>query len=208
MICFSFVICTELTATIKGRLVVPYAAQVNVTRVTLNDGEYNTYTDLNGNFTFYRVVPGIHVLDVHDHYLSYSQVKIQLLEEDMGSPKCIEYVYFGAEKHVISHPLELTANAKFQYFEKRASLSWAFIFRNPMVMIMIMSVGMMYVMPKMMANMDDGQKEQMKKQMEMQKTMTTDPSKMISNLWGQLKGDSETGPPKVKSERTQRLKRE
>jgi hypothetical protein len=75
--------------------------------------------------------------------------------------------------------------------------------KNPMVLIMIFSVGMMIVMPQMMNNLDPEQKEQMKKQMEMQQ----DPTKMLSQLWGEMKGGNKEITEK-KVIRTERLKRE
>lgn len=53
-----------------------------------------------------------------------------------------------------------------------------------MILIMIFSVGMMFIMPSMMSNLDPEQKEQMKKQMEAQQ----DPTKMLSQLWGEMSG--------------------
>ena len=48
------------------------------------------------------------------------------------------------------------------------------ILKNPMVLMMIMGVGGMYMMPKMMDGLDPEQKELMQKQMAMQQ----DPSKV------------------------------
>ena len=95
----------------------------------------------------------------------------------MDSPKCIEYVYPGAPKQAIPHPLELTAHASYEYYEPRQGFSILSILKNPMLLMMIVSVGMMVLMPKMMEGLDPEQKEQMQKQMAMQQ----DPSKVRSN---------------------------
>jgi len=105
----------------------------------------------------------------------------------MDAPKCIEYVYPGAPKQAIPHPLLLTAHAKYEYFEKRPGFSFSSLLKNPMMLMMLVSVGLMAVMPKMMENLDDDQKDQMKRQMEMQ----TDPSKMLTQLWGDISGSGE-----------------
>eukprot|EP00986_Skeletonema_menzelii_P020715 scaffold32108_cov234-Skeletonema_menzelii.AAC.1 len=108
------------TASIQGRLRLPDpAASLNSTRITLNDGSFTTYTQPNGDFIFHRVPPGVHLLDVQSREHHFSQVKIQLLEDAMDSPKCIEYVYPGAPKQAMPHPLELTAHASYEYYEKR-----------------------------------------------------------------------------------------
>lgn len=163
-------------ATIVGRLRHPDPnVFINSTRITLNDGStHSTYTQLDGSFSFYRVPPGVHLLDVQSREHHFSQVKIQLLEDAMDSPKCIEYVYPGAPKQAIPHPLELTAHASYEYYEPRQGFSIMSIFKNPMILMMIVSAGLVFVMPKMMEGLDPEQKEQMQRQMAMQQ----DPSKV------------------------------
>lgn len=92
----------------------------------------------------------------------------------MDSPKCIEYIYPGAPKQAVSYPLELIAHASYQYYEARQRFSIFAIFKNPMLLMMLVMGGMMFMMPKMMENLDPEQKEQMQRQLEMQQ----DPSKV------------------------------
>lgn len=56
-----------------------------------------------------------------------------------------------------------------------------------MLIMMLFSVGLMFFMPKMMENLDEEQKEQMQRQMELQ----SDPTKMLSSLWGDMTNDPE-----------------
>ena len=202
------------TGSIYGTLVLPSVAiaklpPINSTLITLNDGEYSTYTtptiatatetetspsDLTSatatetaikqQFSFHNIPPGVHVLDVHHPHYHFSQIKIQLLPENNMEPNCIEYMYPGSTKYSLPHPLTLTAHATFTYYEQRPSFSPFRLFKNPMVLMMIVSVGFMLLMPSMMSNLDPEQKEQMKKQMEMQQ----DPSKMLSQMWSDLSG--------------------
>eukprot|EP00591_Stephanopyxis_turris_P007465 CAMPEP_0195511760 /NCGR_PEP_ID=MMETSP0794_2-20130614/3972_1 /TAXON_ID=515487 /ORGANISM="Stephanopyxis turris, Strain CCMP 815" /LENGTH=229 /DNA_ID=CAMNT_0040639417 /DNA_START=95 /DNA_END=784 /DNA_ORIENTATION=+ len=178
------------TTTIRGKLRLPNDTPVNTTRVTLNNNEYTTYTQSDGSFAFYNVPPGVHLLDVQSLTHLFSHVKIQLLESAMTAgegPKCIEYAYPGAPKQAIPHPLLLTAHAKYQYFEPRQGFSILSILKNPMLLMMLVSGVLMFMMPKMMENLDPEQKEQMQKQMEMQ----SDPQKMLSQLWGDIAGGAE-----------------
>lgn len=103
-----------------GSLRFPDLTPYNLTaRITLNHDEYTTYSRSDGSFIIYNVKPGIHQLDVHDLNFHFSQVKVQLLEESMDSPKCLEYVYLGSKKQSTPYPLVLTAHASYQYFEVR-----------------------------------------------------------------------------------------
>eukprot|EP00569_Conticribra_weissflogii_P007909 CAMPEP_0171350336 /NCGR_PEP_ID=MMETSP0878-20121228/36161_1 /TAXON_ID=67004 /ORGANISM="Thalassiosira weissflogii, Strain CCMP1336" /LENGTH=253 /DNA_ID=CAMNT_0011855241 /DNA_START=8 /DNA_END=769 /DNA_ORIENTATION=- len=192
------------TTTISGRLLLPSVLTnpspkkshqppvvLNSTRITLNDGTHTTYTQPDGTFHFYRVPPGVHLLDVQSRQFHFSQVKIQILPDALDSPKCIEYAFPGAPKQAISHPLELTAHASYDYFEPRQGFSLMGIFKNPMLLLMVATAGMMFWMPKMMEGLDPEQKEQMQRQMEMQQ----DPSKMLTQLWGDLTGTGEDDSP-------------
>jgi ER membrane protein complex subunit 7 len=185
------------TTTITGRLQFPDKSPFNMTgtKVTLNHQDYVTYTKPDGTFSIYNVPPGIHLLDVQSTTHHFSQVKIQLLKEAMSEPKCLEYAYPGANKQVLdcakkdstsssSVHVTLTTVAMYDYFEKRSGFSIFSILKNPMILMMVFSVGIMYFMPQMMEGLDPEEKARMKKQMEMQQ----DPSKMISSLWEGLSG--------------------
>lgn len=154
------------------------------TRITLNHDEYTTYSRNDGSFIIYNVKPGIHQLDVHSTTFHFGQVKVQLLEDSMNTPKCLEYAFPGAAKNPIPYPLVLTAHATYDYFETRKGFSIFVIFKNPMFLMMAFSVGMMFLMPKMMENLDPEEKQRMQQQMEMQK----DPTKMFSQIWGDITG--------------------
>lgn len=160
-----------------------------MTRLSLNAGEQLTYSRLDGTFAFYNVPPGVHLVDVYSHTLMFSQIKCQLLEDSMANPTCIEYAYPGANKQPIAHPLVLTAHATYEYFEQRPGFSVFSLLRNPMLLMMLFSIGMMYLMPKMMDNLEPEEKEKMRAQMELQK----DPTKMLSQLFGM--GEEEPAKP-------------
>ena len=174
------------STTIRGRLQYPDKSPFNITtKVTLNHGELTTYCKLGDgcSFELYYVPSGVHQLDVLSTTHHFAQVKIQVLP-DGSEPKCLEYAFPGANKNAVKHPLELTAYATFDYFEQRRGFSIWFILKNPMVLMMAFSVGIMFFMPKMMEGLDPEEKAQMKKQMEMQQ----DPSKMLSSLWEGMSG--------------------
>lgn len=183
---------TSPTTTIEGRLQFPDKTAFNVTtRIALNHDEFWTYSREDGTFTIYNVKPGIHVLDVHSLTHHFPQIKIQLLEEDMDHPRCLEYMYPGAQKKPASYPLVLTTYASYDYFEIRRGFSLFSILKNPMVLMMVISVGLMLAMPKLMEGLEPEERERMKKQMEMQQ----DPTKMLSSF---LSGFKEEETPKNK----------
>lgn len=189
------------TTEIKGRLRLPndVPGYLNSTRLSLSDGGSNhrsTYLRSDGTFSFYGVGPGVHLLEVHSATYAFSHVKIQLLESSPPEPKCVQYAFVGAEKRVVPHPLVLTAHASYNYFDPPRTFSLLGLLRNPMVLMMGFGVVVMFAMPAMMEGMDDEQRQQMQRNMEMQQ----DPSKMLGQLWGDFSGASaEPEPPAVRA---------
>lgn len=192
----------SVAVNIHGTIKLPDENLLNSTRITLTGdntrlGTYSTSTD--GSFTFYDVQPGVHLLDVQSTTYMFSQVKIQVPEEYNTDEalKCIEYYYPGAPKIALdcSSSIQLYAHAKYDYFEPRPKFSIFGLFKNPMMLMMLVSGGLMLLMPKMMEGMDDEQREQMRKQMELQK----DPTKLMSSLWSDISGASSQDEQRQKS---------
>ena len=130
------------TAVIQGKLLLPSGEPVtNTTRITINNGEYATYSQKDGAFIFHAVGPGVHALSVHSPEHHFPLVKIQLKEDSdpIMEPRCIQYAYPGATKAAVSHPLELTALAAYQYFEPKPRFNPLRLLKNPMVLMMVVS---------------------------------------------------------------------
>jgi hypothetical protein len=192
------------TTTLEGRLEFPDKTPFNVTtRITLNNAEYTTYSRADGSFVIFNVPPGIHQLDVHSVSYHFGQIKIQLLEDSMDTPKCLEYPYAGALKQPTKYPLVLYPHAVYQYFEPRRGFSPFTMLKNPMVLMMVFSAGLMFLMPKMMEGLDPEEKAKMKSQMEAQK----DPTKMMAQMWGEFTGGSAEAEDPAQSRKERRLNR-
>jgi len=189
----------SIYGTIEGVLRMPdgEAPLVNA-KISLDDGDRVTYSKhADGSFVFYNVPPGIHLLDVHSHDFQYGQIKVQLLEEKMDEPKCIEYAYPGAPKKAAAYPLNLKPHATYQYFEVKKGFNLFAILKNPMVLMMLFSGGMMFLMPKMMEGMDPEERAQMQKQMQNQQ----DPTKMLTSLWNDISTGGQEEPARIKSKK-------
>mmetsp|Transcript_31211 Transcript_31211/g.61780 ORF Transcript_31211/g.61780 Transcript_31211/m.61780 type:complete len:255 (+) Transcript_31211:117-881(+) len=169
-------------------------------RVVLDDGSaFATLVRPDGSFRIHSVpVPGVYLIDVHYPVYTFSQVKIQLSLNDDNKiiRKCIEYIYLGGPKAPVEcdNSITITAIGENQYFEGVRGFSIFGMLKSPMVLMMIFSAGMMFLLPKMMENMEPEDREMMQKQMAMQ----SDPTKMISNLWGELTGGADDGVPQPK----------
>jgi len=132
------------TMTLNGRLQYPDQTPFNVTTlISVNHGEYTTYSRRDGKFTVPNVPPGIYLIDAHSVKHHFSQVKCQFKPHEEGRANskpvlsCIEYVYPGAPKQ--TQPQEnmmvLTALATYEYFEVKRGFSFLSILKNPMMLI-------------------------------------------------------------------------
>ena len=176
---------TPPTTTIEGRLEFPDKKPFNITtRITLNNQQYTTYSRSDGSFSIFNVPPGIHQIDIHSNTYHFGLIKIQLLEESMDSPSCLEYAYPGALKQTIKYPLVLNPHAKYDYFEKRRGFNLFVILKNPMVLMMGFGAILMFLMPKMMEGLSEEEKLQLRQQQQAQ----GDPTQMLSKMFGDITG--------------------
>ena len=195
----------EDTMTIEGHLQYANKSPYNFSaEIVVNHGEYTTYSRTSdGNFTIHDIKPGVYVIDIISPIHHFSQVKClykptnknDSLRQQQPSAlttgetvttkkpvfSCIEYYYPGAMKHTIdeSNLLVLTALASYEYFEKKRGFSVLSILKNPMVLMMILTGGVMYMLPKLMEGMDPEERAMMQKQIQMQQN----PTQMMSNLF-------------------------
>jgi ER membrane protein complex subunit 7 len=184
---------------IEGRIFYPHdqSAYNETVKIVLNYGEITTYNRLqdDSRFTLRNIPPGIHVIDIygtkHEALIHhFPQIKVQFMADQMNSPQCLRYLYPGAKKEPIDCGtsaengapgfLEIPVVGTYEYFETRPQFSMWYMFRNPMVIMMMLSAGMMFLMPKLMEGLDPEEKAQMRQQMAMQQ----DPAKMLSSLFG------------------------
>ena len=196
----------EETMTIEGHLQYANRSPYNLSaEIVVNHGEYTTYSRTSdGNFTIHDIKPGVYIIDIISPIHHFSQVKClykpinksEALQQQQSSSftitddvttrkkpifSCIEYHYPGATKRTIdeSNLLVLTVLASFEYFETKRGFSLLSILKNPMVLMMILTGGIMYMLPKMMEGMDPEERAMMQKQIQMQQ----DPAKMMSSLF-------------------------
>jgi hypothetical protein len=145
---------------LEGRISLPAgedAAHASNVEVTLNGGMRAAVTRADGAFTFHDVSPGIYQLDVQSPRYVYSQFKLKVSDRDL-SIQAVEYAYPGAPKAATAYPLSISPHVKIDYFEQKQQINiLKMITGNPMMIMMAVSFGAMFLMPKMMEGMDKDQ---------------------------------------------------
>ena len=78
---------------------------------------------------------------------------------------------------IVLHPLGLV-----DYFEKRQQMSIMSIFANPMMLMMMVTLGLGMLMPKLMENLDPEELKKMQKDLERNRQLTADPTEALASM--------------------------
>eukprot|EP00947_MAST-08B_sp_MAST-8B-sp1_P000664 g664.t1 len=172
---------------IVGRIKVPVGISQSGVKLVLNGGDHWALSRADGTFVFHDVPPGIYSLDVLSVALYFPQIKVDVRAKTGGRVRALQYDYPGAPKKTIKYPLTIEPLQKVEYFEKRESFGLHTILRNPMMIMLAMTLFFAVIMPKMMSGMDP---EEMKKMQE-EMAQNQDPQNMLKGLFGGNKDDED-----------------
>ncbi|KAF9160391.1 ER membrane protein complex subunit 7 [Actinomortierella ambigua] len=110
---------------------------------------------------FFDVPDGAYLLEVRSPQYIYPSVRVVV--SDKGSTANL--VAYGSDwsntENRLPTPLILSPRVEAGYFVPREGFKISHLFANPMMLMMGFSVLMLFVMPKMMANMDPQAMEEM-----------------------------------------------
>jgi len=152
-----------LSLPVVGKIVIPDGTPVGNFQLSLrgDDGEYVAFTAADGSFQFHEIPSGIYLLDVLAVHQVFSQMKLKVSAEN-GTVHAVEYKYPGAKRLPASYPLFLNAIVPITYFQTPRPFSILDIFGNPMMLMMMVSMGVIIFFPKMLSSIDpDKLKEEM-----------------------------------------------
>ncbi|KAF9131363.1 hypothetical protein BGW39_001871 [Mortierella sp. 14UC] len=131
------------------------------TRVLLSGGQFSSMVTKDGKFRFTNVPEGTYLLEVQSPQYTYPTVKVTLA----GKETKANLVSFGFDwsnnDNPLQFPLTLVPRGPTSFFIPREGFKISSLFANPMMLMMGFSVLMLFVMPKMMANMDAEQMDEM-----------------------------------------------
>ncbi|KAL1520385.1 hypothetical protein AB1Y20_021971 [Prymnesium parvum] len=131
-------------------------------RVVLNGGAYSAIPRQDGSFVVHSVRPGAYLLEVQDVQSIWPMVRLDVSGKAAGKLRAL----LTHNRQPVPFPLPLEPLvAKPVFFEKREGFQWSSLLMNPMAIMMGVTLLIMVVFPKMMANMDP---EQLKEMQQMQ----------------------------------------
>ncbi|KAI6147654.1 hypothetical protein BKA82DRAFT_4142851 [Pisolithus tinctorius] len=117
-----------------------------------------------------NVHPGVYVLSVLSHDYTFEQFRVDV--SDASSIPEVKSYIFGApllspSAVTLPYPIILSPRSKNSYFKPHESFSLLGMFRNPMMMLMLVTAGMLLAMPYIMKNLDPRSLEEIKNRREM-----------------------------------------
>jgi hypothetical protein len=137
-----------------------------------------------GSFSFYDVQDGIYLLEAHAVELAFPQMKVKVDRNnaDGGVVNAVEYKYPGASRTPATHPMNLVALTPLQYFHNPPRFSiMGMIMGNPMIILMAVGAGAMFLFPKMLNTMDP----EAMKDFEKMQSEAEDPMAALKKMLGQ-----------------------
>ena len=152
---------------VAGRLALEELEEVAAAQVTLHlngaDGLAKTMPLRDGGFAFPPVAPGLYVLQVYAPTVIYADVRVEISERTQKFPGGVRASLLDDPNKVYKYPLVIRPAAKANYFEqKQQMLSLKTLTKNPMYLIIGITVLVSLVLPKML---DPETMEEMKKEM-------------------------------------------
>ncbi|KFK29825.1 hypothetical protein AALP_AA7G183700 [Arabis alpina] len=141
--------------TITGRVRIPastaigHAAKFSNIKVVLNGGQSTTFLRPDGYFTFHKVPAGTHLIEVYALGYFFSPVRVDVSARHRGKVQATLTETRRSLTELVLEPLRAE-----QYYEMREPFNVMSIVKSPMGLMMGFMLIVMFVMPKMMENMD------------------------------------------------------
>lgn len=121
--------------------------------ITLHNSEHTikTITKADGTFIFRQVPEGVYMLLAEFAHLQFPLLRVSVIETRTGTLRIRATVNDGTQQSVegdgtFDAPLELTAVGRHVYFVPREEFSVLSLFKNPMILMMVVSFGLMGLM--------------------------------------------------------------
>ncbi|KAK8939668.1 hypothetical protein KSP40_PGU010252 [Platanthera guangdongensis] len=166
LLCCSFSIPTRSVDgyTITGRIKIDgskgfgYPTKTSNIKVILNGGQTTSFVRADGYFSFYNIPAGTHLIEVSAMGYLFSPVRVDISARNPGKIQAALTENRRALQELVLEPLR-----EEQYYDKREPFSLMSIVKSPMGLMIGFMVLVVFLMPKLMDNIDP---EEMKRAQE------------------------------------------
>ncbi|CAO3647737.1 unnamed protein product [Cunninghamella blakesleeana] len=159
------------------------------TRVTLS-GVYTAAVTEDGSFSFYNVAPGSYLLEIYNIDYIFPKLRVNVKENEIDGAYVGVGIGWDKTGYAVPHPFVLKAKAEAEYFTPKQGFNVLGMFKNPMFLMLGFSGIMMFIMPKMLQNMDpEAMKELTQPQSDRQNKGNETPS--LSQMFAQAQAQAQ-----------------
>ncbi|KAI1797804.1 hypothetical protein LXA43DRAFT_982101 [Ganoderma leucocontextum] len=127
------------------------------TQVVLDHGKLHGGVTRDGSFVIPDVPAGTYVLSVLARDHAFEQMRVDVYESET-LPEVRPYFagtpLSSPSTVTLPYPLTLSARGKYDYFVPRESFNVLAMFKNPMMLLMLVAGGLVLLTPMVMKNMD------------------------------------------------------
>ncbi|CEM16361.1 unnamed protein product [Vitrella brassicaformis CCMP3155] len=126
-------------------------------RILLNGGAFSAFPNADGSFEIPSLPIGSYLLEVNHPFLQYDPVLVEVSAggrqgEATVSAFLLSFEHGKGKK--LKYPLGLASHAEVKYFQKREEFNIFVLFKNPMVLMGLVSFGLLFILPKMQQGID------------------------------------------------------
>ncbi|XP_010447436.1 PREDICTED: ER membrane protein complex subunit 7 homolog [Camelina sativa] len=160
---------SEDSYTITGRVRIPastvigHAAKFSNIKVILNGGQNVTFLRPDGYFTFHKVPAGTHLIEVYAMGYFFSPVRVDVSARHHGKVQATLTETRRSLTELVLEPLRPE-----QYYEMREPFNVMAIAKSPMGLMVGFMVVVVFLMPKLMENIDPEEMKSAQEQMRSQ----------------------------------------
>ncbi|KAJ3283817.1 hypothetical protein HK104_010216 [Borealophlyctis nickersoniae] len=150
IVCISAVSAVE----VKG-YIVPNAVLADLTelgprtRVVLNGGAEIAYVEEDGAFSFKNVPDGRHLLEVVTGSYHFDKIRLDVSGASVVPSVTVPGTSWATVGHLLPYPLELSPRYRYDFFVPREGFNIFSLLSNPMLLMSLGTLVMVFVMPKL-----------------------------------------------------------
>jgi len=155
--------------------------------VVKSNSGHQAYVRRDGSFYIRDVPPGVHEIMVVDSLRWFSRALVEI-DQDGKQGRIIDVMpptqpnqgpIRSESKFLVMKPIGMI-----DYFEKRQQMSIMSLVANPMMLMMLFTLGLGMLMPKMMESLPPEELKQMQEKMAQQQKATADPTGAFASFLG------------------------
>eukprot|EP00842_Homolaphlyctis_polyrhiza_P006804 jgi/Hompol1/712/HPOL_002412-RA len=143
-----------MAASLTGRLVTNLALPdiLNLpvdTKVTINNGEYVSHVDADGEFYFPNIREGSHLLQVISQIHDFPKIRLDINGKIVRASLTATGLSWSRHGRFVEVPLELEPLGSFSFFKEREQFSFMSLLSNPMLLMSAGGMAVVFLLPKL-----------------------------------------------------------